>query len=79
MLLNIQGKLNLNLLEIVTNLFVCGLVRHCIGICEGTSIEIVAGHFGEADNDRIDQGKYSVGNLRCLLIVLVVPSLEVRA
>ena len=71
--------MNLDLLEVVTNLFAYGLVGHCISICEDTDVEIVARHFGEADDDRMDQGKYDVRDLRCLLTVLVVLSLEVRA
>ena len=79
MLLDTQGKLNLDLLEVITNLFICGLVWHCVSICKSTDIEIVARHFSEADDDQMDQGKYGVRNLSCLLIVLVVPSLKVRA
>ena len=79
MLLDAWGKLDLDLLEVITNLFVCGLIWHCIGIYKVTDTEIVAGHFSEASNNRMDQGKYSVRNLRFLLAVLAVPGLEVRA
>ena len=53
--------------------------RHHIGIYKSTDIEIVVRYFDEANDNRMDQGKYGVRNLSCLLIVLVVPSLEVRA